>query len=538
MRGRLRHSFGVVWRERARAKRVGDDVSEGRAWKLFGLIPMMLLHRPRGTGAIGRDELANGVDHFIAGRWRLLISSGQECVARPRTEGTHPILDEQERRGRAAQSRIQQGQVSRARHELTGTPLPKNEQTFRELRDRRPREQVRPIPREVLEFNPSVPCRWRCARLWIVCEVRQPAVLLDPVVARTRCQKCASMIQKSHNSCSWQQRMWQGAPHLEVSQSFMLATMTAISKRDGGVRGIATGTVFRRLVAKTFARQFGAEVEKACAPFQFALSTRAGMDCVGHAIRAMTDQNPQATVLSIDGIGVYDHVLRSVMMVGGSPTAPGVGSFCPVHPRTPTRCAWEDEHGTRREVVQHEGGEQGDPLMPLLTSLAVHNSLCEVKRFLLPGEFLFAFLDDVHAVSTPERTRAVHDLLGEKLLEGAGIRLRIGKTQVWNQAAECPPEMGDFLPEVWSPEGMKILGTPVGTEAFENAACGERIEEEEKLWSAIHWIPDLQCDWQVLVQCVGPRCHHMLRTMPPTTLFAVRASPRRRHATGHGVPSR
>ena len=78
--------------------------------------------------------------------------------------------------------------------------------------------------------------------------------------------------------------------------------------------------------------------------------------------------------------------------------------------------------------------------MPLLFSLAVHNSLCEVKRLLLPGEYLFAFLDDVYAVSTPERTRAVHDLLGEKLLEGAGIRLHIGKTRVWNQAGECSPQ--------------------------------------------------------------------------------------------------
>ena len=141
---RLRQSFGVELRERARAKRGGDDVSEGQAWKLFGLITMMLLHRP--GGAIGRDELASRVDHFITGKWRLLVSSGQECMSRPReSERTHPVLNEQERRGRAAQSRVQQGQVSRARHELTGAPLvSKNEQTFREMQDRRPREQVRP----------------------------------------------------------------------------------------------------------------------------------------------------------------------------------------------------------------------------------------------------------------------------------------------------------------------------------------------------------------------------------------------------------
>ena len=54
----------------------------------------------------------------------------------------------------------------------------------------------------------------------------------------------------------------------------MLATVTSLQKKDGGVRGIATGSSFRRLVAKTLARQFGKAVEATCFPFQFALSTR------------------------------------------------------------------------------------------------------------------------------------------------------------------------------------------------------------------------------------------------------------------------
>ena len=70
-----------------------------------------------------------------------------------------------------------------------------------------------------------------------------------------------------------------------TSLAFMLAMMTALQKKDGGARGIATGSSFRRLVAKTLARQFGKAVEATCSPFQFALSTRAGTDCVGHAVR-------------------------------------------------------------------------------------------------------------------------------------------------------------------------------------------------------------------------------------------------------------
>ena len=72
-----------------------------------------------------------------------------------------------------------------------------------------------------------------------------------------------------------------GSAPAEVCQALTRATMTALRKTDGGVRGIATGTSFRRLVAKSLARQFGQEVERVCSPFQFALSTRAGVDCVG-----------------------------------------------------------------------------------------------------------------------------------------------------------------------------------------------------------------------------------------------------------------
>ena len=93
---------------------------------------------------------------------------------------------------------------------------------------------------------------------------------------------------------------------------FTLATFTALQKKDGGVRGIATSTTFRRLVAKTFAKQLSKQVEVACAPFQFALSTRAGVDCVRHTVRVMTEGNPDATLLSINGVGAYDHVLRTL----------------------------------------------------------------------------------------------------------------------------------------------------------------------------------------------------------------------------------
>ena len=53
------------------------------------------------------------------------------------------------------------------------------------------------------------------------------------------------------------------------------------------------------------------------------------------------------------------------------------------------------------QITQAEGGEQGDPLMPALFSLGQKGALEAVQTNLEEGEGLYAFLDDVYAVSSP-----------------------------------------------------------------------------------------------------------------------------------------
>ena len=62
----------------------------------------------------------------------------------------------------------------------------------------------------------------------------------------------------------------------EVKDAMRLGRMTTLSKDDGGVRGVVAGDVIRRLTARTMAQQLGKAVESSTAPFQFALSTKAG----------------------------------------------------------------------------------------------------------------------------------------------------------------------------------------------------------------------------------------------------------------------
>ena len=63
----------------------GDLVAESRAWKLFGLVPIMLLHRPRHTGSVGWDELCHRANEFVRGRWADLLNDAQDhAVHQPR----------------------------------------------------------------------------------------------------------------------------------------------------------------------------------------------------------------------------------------------------------------------------------------------------------------------------------------------------------------------------------------------------------------------------------------------------------------------
>ena len=129
--------------------------------------------------------------------------------------------------------------------------------------------------------------------------------------------------------------------------------MTALKKDGGGVRGIVVGEVIRRVTARTIAQKLGPAVEMCTSPFQYALSTRAGCECIVHVLQSLTEWDPLATVTSIDGISAYDSISRKAM-VEGLTRVPGGGAVLPsVHLffAEPSSYVWEDENGTVHTIL-------------------------------------------------------------------------------------------------------------------------------------------------------------------------------------------
>ena len=78
-------------------------------------------------------------------------------------------------------------------------------------------------------------------------------------------------------------------PLLDDWSSMQVLVKAAEMFADGGARGTVAGDVFRRFVARTMAHQLGQAVRKATSPHQYALSTRAGCECIAHALQRLTD---------------------------------------------------------------------------------------------------------------------------------------------------------------------------------------------------------------------------------------------------------
>ena len=493
LKGPFRRALRVALEQILQGARTNDTVRQEQGWKLFLLLPRMLLHRPGRRGLVSRAKLLARFESFVVGEWTSLIkasalSSHRADVARNRRRRTDKDLKHRLSR---AQSLVHMGELSSARQALEGAELaPGTEGTLEVLRKRAtvPREE---LPRELVRHVPEVPFvmdddrfnkNVRSAKRGAAAGPSGMTVEhLHPLLDFPKDLKLFNEVAE---------RVARGQVPESIQAAIKMGRMTALSKDDGGVRGIVVGDVVRRLVARTISQQLMEVVQQATAPFQYAMATKAGCECIAHVLQGATEMNPRATILSVDGMSAYDTMSRKAMLQGlrdvpgGSAALPFVSMFY----GSPSQYLWEDNAGVVHTIHQGEGGEQGDAMMPLLYSLGQHSALKLVESGLQDGESLFAFLDDTYVVTSPERVTAVFTSLQRALLVETGIRINPGKTKVWNAAGEKPPgcdvmqritESFDPTALVWRgsevstfQQGMKVLGTPLGHPDFVRAKSG------------------------------------------------------------------
>ena len=464
------------------------------------------------------------VEDFRAGRWSALLQAARATGVS--SSGSRPPEDAASRAVRAREracAQVRRGELSRARQTLTGAPLaPGNEETLRQLRDpaRRPPELRRQLPDGIHSFRPEHPVQLppgmvadalRSAKRGSAAgaTAEHYKLLLEDEEALALFTQTASLLASAD------------APD-SVWAALSLSRLTALAKPQGGVRGIATGDALRRLVSRALARQFADVFDRATRPYQFALQARAGTDCLAAMLRAAVELDGSATVISLDGRSAYDTVSRAAFLGKLREVAPSLVPFVRAFYGRDSRYLWWDSEGTRHDVPQGEGCEQGDPLAPALYALGQHDALVAAASRLADGDFLAAFLDDLYVVTSPERAREGYDVVTGLVEERAGVAANQGKTRVFNlTGGPAPPGIAELGPDVWCGSGMAegrgftALGTPIGSAEYVARGTLQRLESERALLDELPLLPDLQTAWLLLLFCASPRAQHVLRTVPP-----------------------
>ena len=153
-------------------------------------------------------------------------------------------------------------------------------------------------------------------------------------------------------------------------------------------------------------------------------------------------------------------------------------------------------------LLQGEGGEQGDSLMPALFALDQHRALVAAQAGMHPTTKLMAFHDDVYVITNPARVGDSFAHLERSLWEHAGIRINMGKTQIFNRGNVLPPGCQHILQAgrqlnlpviMWRGDSLlTILGTPLGHVEFVKAQLRVKAEEHGVLLNRVKAVSDLQ----------------------------------------------
>ena len=176
--------------------------------------------------------------------------------------------------------------------------------------------------------------------------------------------------------------------------------------------------------------------------------------------------------------------------------------------------------GDQYQILSASGVQQGDPLGSTLFALGLHpilNLVAEQNPHLL----IEAFADNVFLVDRQSRLLSAADSL---IREAAEIDLSLNPREsaimfpLWTKdsLAEHPKEVSTPEGHVFpiTTEGLKILGSPLGTRDFSERLFTDTAQKVEQDLFLLHEFPYIQLRMKLATFCTNMRISYFLRTVP------------------------
>ncbi|CAG9135278.1 unnamed protein product [Plutella xylostella] len=242
-----------------------------------------------------------------------------------------------------------------------------------------------------------------------------------------------------HSICNLVNFMMKGMVNRTICPFLYGASLCALKKRDGGIRPIAVGSVIRRLVAKLCCRALGQALASELQPHQLGFGVPLGSEAAIHATRsfAMSEARRNDIIVKVDVRNAFNSIERDVILSKVKSSAPNLYPFVHQCYSSPSNLFY----GVNL-IESQVGVQQGDPLGPLLFSLAVQDVIAS-----LHSPLNIWYLDDGTIGGSPEVV--IEDL--KILVEGfgdLGLRLNSQKCELFSCSGDVPQELRSELESV------------------------------------------------------------------------------------------
>jgi hypothetical protein len=279
-------------------------------------------------------------------------------------------------------------------------------------------------------------------------------------------------------------------------------------KSEEKIRPIAVGEVIMRLASRILLRNHTQDLSHFLRPTQLGVKEPGGTEKIVHMVRREV-QNGKA-IMTLDLANAFNSISRETIREVLEDKFPSMLPYF----------TWAYKGNAalwyRGELLasSQEGVRQGDPLGPALFAVGMQGLLEQLKTE-FPQVNLFAYLDDVTAAGEPEDLLALADRFSE-LAKHRGLKVNESKSELLLPSGHH--ELSDIGDIRIKREGIRVLGSPVGSPTFEDQWCVEYVRHLKKmmLLKTEPSIP-IQSRYLLLRDSVVPSFNHLLRTVPPAS---------------------
>ena len=276
---------------------------------------------------------------------------------------------------------------------------------------------------------------------------------------------------------------------------FFGAKLIPLKKKDDGVRPIAIGTIFRKLIGTSIMNSIKSTLPGFFSPVQFGVGIPGGAENIIHGIRELYRLHPNYHIVSLDLVNAFNSISRKVVVAQVNEHYPLLNPWI-----------WQCYGSPSQLLVQGSpciasstGVQQGDPLGPLLFSLGLQPALRNALRYVQP----FAYMDDIYLMGSPEH---LHQALTSLSKDFSNLNLRINTKKCWSTVE---------LQDAWS--SISVTQHPVVMKApFDpNAPTGPLQEKTMKMIGSVAELPDTQVALLLLRTINNSSLVYNIRTSVP-----------------------